>query len=163
MGRASPIVLIAEPRSEREAALRLGRIGFDHVAGYLDGGMQALDGRPELIRRLVRTTAATLAEQLASSARPTVLDVRTDREWQEKHIEGSVNIPLGHLKDAIQQIPTDAPVVVHCASGYRSSIAASLLEREGVNNVADLVGGIAAWETSQLPTTPYASMNGSSL
>jgi rhodanese-related sulfurtransferase len=73
-------------------------------------------------------TAPTLAEQLTEAEPPVVLDVRTEREWQEKHIEGSLNIPLQHLPERLVEVPTDGPVVVHCATGYRSSIAASLLE-----------------------------------
>jgi rhodanese-related sulfurtransferase len=132
--------------------MRLGRIGFDHVAGYLKGGMQALDLRPDLVRRTERMTAATLAELLASAAPPYVLDVRTAREWQEKHIEGSLNIPLHHLEERMHEVPRDRPLIVHCQTGYRSSIAVSLLKRDGVHAVADLVGGIAAWEkTGKVP------------
>ena len=76
-----PIVLIAEPGTEQEAAMRLGRIGFDNVEGYLDGGMQALEHRPDLVQRIERMAAPTLAEQLAESISPVVLDVRTEREW----------------------------------------------------------------------------------
>ena len=154
LSRESPIVIIAEPGLEQEAAVRLGRIGFDHVAGYLDRGMQALDERPELIRRTNRITAATLAEQLTSPTPPTVIDVRTQKEWQEKHIDGSLNISLNHLQRRTEDVPTQRSVVVYCQSGYRSSIAASLLERRGVDGVADLVGGIAAWEASKLRTVP---------
>ncbi|MEE9249302.1 MAG: MBL fold metallo-hydrolase [Dehalococcoidia bacterium] len=147
-----PIVIIAEPGREDEAAMRLGRIGFDHVAGYLGGGMQALDSRPDLIVRTDRVTAATLAEQLASTEPPLVLDVRAEREWQETAIAGSLCIPLNHLAERTNEIPGDRKIVVYCATGYRSSIAASILEQNGITQVADLVGGIAAWEASRLPT-----------
>jgi hydroxyacylglutathione hydrolase len=154
LDRQRPIVLIAEPGREQEAAMRLGRIGFDHVAGYLQDGMQALDSRPDFVRRTERVTAATLAELLASAAPPSVLDVRTAREWQDKHIEGSLNIPLHQLEERIQEVPRDRFLVVHCQTGYRSAIAVSLLRRHGVYAVADLVGGIAAWEkTITTPTT----------
>ena len=103
--RDKPIVLIAEPGREPEAATRLGRIGFDAVAGYLDGGMQALETHPELVRRTERLTVATLAEQLATSAPPVVLDVRTPREWQSKHIAGSLNIPLNQLPGRCRKYP----------------------------------------------------------
>lgn len=136
--------------------MRLGRIGYDHVAGYLDGGMQALDTRPDLVRRTERITAATLAERLAAPQPPVVLDVRTERERQEKHIAGSHHIPLNHLGERLSEVPSDREVVVHCASGYRSSIAASLLEQHGFPQIADLVGGFAAWEASQLATTTSA-------
>jgi rhodanese-related sulfurtransferase/glyoxylase-like metal-dependent hydrolase (beta-lactamase superfamily II) len=150
--REKPIVLIAEPGRETEAALRLGRIGFDYVAGYLEGGMQALTTRPDLLRRTERITAATLAEQLAEPLPPVVLDVRTPRERANKHIAGSVHIPLNHLTERLSEVPTNRHIVVHCAGGYRSAIAVSLLEQQGITALADLVGGFAAWEASQLPT-----------
>ena len=79
LDRDRPIVLVAEPGREEEAAVRLGRIGFDHVAGYLDGGMQALESHTDLVRRLERITAPMLAEQLAAMHSVVVLDVRTPR------------------------------------------------------------------------------------
>jgi rhodanese-related sulfurtransferase/glyoxylase-like metal-dependent hydrolase (beta-lactamase superfamily II) len=154
--REKPIVLIAEPGRETEAALRLGRIGFDSVAGYLQGGMQALETHPALVRRTERITAATLAEQLVAPAPPVVLDVRTPREWQAKHIAGSLHIPLNHLRERLHEVPRDQQLVVHCQSGYRSAIAAGLLEQHGVTPLADLVGGFAAWEASQLETATAA-------
>ena len=146
--RERPIVLIAEPGRETEAAMRLGRIGFDAVVGYLEGGMQALETRADLRWRTERITAVTLAEQLAAPQPPVVLDVRTPREWQEKHIAGSVHIPLNHLCERLGEVPHDQRLVVHCQSGYRSTIAASLLEQHGVTSLADLVGGFAAWDTA---------------
>jgi rhodanese-related sulfurtransferase/glyoxylase-like metal-dependent hydrolase (beta-lactamase superfamily II) len=151
---ARPIAILAEPGREVEAATRLGRIGFDRVAGYLDGGMQALEDRPELVARTDRITAPTLAEQLGegNGGAPIVLDVRTAPEWEAGHIEGSVNIPLNRLPDRLAEVPRGDRVVVHCATDYRSSIAASLLEQAGITEVANLVGGIQAWEASRLET-----------
>jgi glyoxylase-like metal-dependent hydrolase (beta-lactamase superfamily II)/rhodanese-related sulfurtransferase len=146
--QARPIVLVAEPGREQEAAIRLGRIGFDSVAGYLDGGMQALEPRPDLVGRIERMTAATLAERLADPEPPLVLDVRTEREWREQRLDDSVNVPLARLLERLDELPRDRRLVVHCATGYRSSIAASLLRRQGFDAIADLVGGIAAWAAS---------------
>ena len=145
LDRAKPIVLVAEPGCEREAAMRLGRIGFDHLAGYLQGGMEALAARPDLVAKTERMSAATLAEQLSGPKPPTVLDVRTEKERNDRSIAGSLHIPLPHLVERHQELKGREQVVVHCASGYRSSIAASLLERQGYHNVMDLVGGIEAW------------------
>lgn len=145
-----PIVLIAEPGREEEAAVRLGRIGYDQVTGFLRGGMQTLDGHPSLIERTDRITAVTLAEQLASDLPPVVLDVRTVKEWQTKRIEGSLNVPLNRLLERLAEVPRGRSLVVHCASGYRSSIAASLLARDK-RDAVDLVGGISAWEAARLP------------
>jgi glyoxylase-like metal-dependent hydrolase (beta-lactamase superfamily II)/rhodanese-related sulfurtransferase len=146
--QARPIVLVAEPGREQEAAIRLGRIGFDSVAGYLDRGMQALEPRPDLVGRIERMTAATLAERLAAPEPPLVLDVRTEREWREQRLDGSLNVPLARLLERLDELPRDRRLVVHCATGYRSAIAASLLRREGFDAIADLVGGIAAWAAS---------------
>jgi hydroxyacylglutathione hydrolase len=149
LGRGQPLVLIAEPGRETEAALRLGRIGFDTVAGYLDGGMHALVCRPDMLRHTARITAPALAQQLAQPIPPLVLDVHTPRKWGDKHIAGSVNIPLNHLEERLSEIPPQRHIVVHCAGGYRSAIAVSLLERHGHTALADLVGGFAAWEAAQ--------------
>lgn len=147
-----PIVVIADPGRENEAATRLGRIGFDNVAGYLEGGMQALEPRPDLVSRTERITAPTLAERLEHGLRPLVLDVRADGERAEGSIAGSVHVPLPRLLAELDAVPAGRDVVVVCATGYRSSIAASLLEREGREHVTDLVGGMDAWSASRLAT-----------
>ena len=146
-----PIVIIAEPGRELEAEVRLGRIGFDNVAGYLEGGMSALDDHPELVRRTERVTAPHLADELGSPDAPAILDVRAASEWQEAHIAGSINIPLNQLSNRLDEIPPDRRIVAHCASGYRSTTAISLLEANNID-VADLVGGLSAWEAARLKT-----------
>ena len=146
------VVLVARPGCEIEAATRLGRIGFDTVAGYLAGGMQPLDNAPELIGRIERITAASLAEQLETVEPPLVLDVRTAGEYSDAHIHGAVHIPLSRLAARVGEVPSERAVVVYCASGYRSSIASSMLRREGLPRVANLVGGLAAWKSAQLAT-----------
>ena len=147
-----PIVVIADPGSEEEAVMRLGRIGFDNVTGYLRDGMAALENRPELIRVISRITAPALAELLDKSPAPFVLDVRSEKEWQSGHLACSHNIPLPHLRERIGEVPQFSSVVVHCEGGYRSAIAASLLAEAGRTNAMDLVGGIKAWTASKLPT-----------
>ncbi len=150
LDRERPVAIVADLGREEEAAVRLGRIGFDIVAGYLRGGMQALDGRPDLVAPVERVTAATLAELLESPEPPLVLDVRTEREWREQRIRASVNVPLNRLAERVGELPRERPLVVQCATGYRSAIAASILLREGFGSVADLVGGFAAWTSSGL-------------
>lgn len=146
-----PIVVIAEHRQEEEAVMRLGRIGFDNVAGYLRGGMEALRHRPELVGKIERITALALHEQLDTAAAPTVVDVRSEKEWAAGHIPGSMNLPLNHLRERAGEISTANPVVVHCEGGYRSAIAASLLAQSGRRDVLDMVGGFKAWAASKLP------------
>jgi rhodanese-related sulfurtransferase len=152
LDREHGVVIVADLGREHEAAVRLGRIGFDIVEGYMEGGMQALDSRPARVARVARVTAAALAEQLESSKPPLVLDVRTEREWRENRIQASVNLPLTRLMERLGQLPRDRPIVVHCATGYRSAIAASLLLRDGFGAVTDLVGGLAAWRSRNLET-----------
>ena len=131
--------------------MRLGRIGFDHVKGYLRGGMESLAARPDLVWPTERVTALEVAGELAGRDPPFVLDIRTPREWSTKHIDGSVNVPLNHLQERIGEIPRDRRIAVHCAGGYRSSIAASLLHQYGLTNLIEMAGGLAAWEAAQLP------------
>jgi len=150
LDREQPILLVASPGLEKQATTRLGRIGFDHVGGYLDQGMAALESHPEHVARTPRIAATTLAEQMASAAVPLLLDIRAEKERKDKFIEGSLHIPLNHLKARVGELPSDRPVVVHCAGGYRSSIAASIIKRLGNSNVSELLGGIAAWEKSGL-------------
>jgi rhodanese-related sulfurtransferase/glyoxylase-like metal-dependent hydrolase (beta-lactamase superfamily II) len=147
-----PIVVIAEPGGEEEAVMRLGRIGFDNVAGYLRSGMESLRDSPELISRLERITAVALDEQLRAEPKPFVLDVRTEKEWAAGHVADSRNVPLNHLRERLDEIPRDRTIVVHCEGGYRSAIAASLLQQAGRKNVLDLVGGFKAWTASKLPS-----------
>jgi rhodanese-related sulfurtransferase/glyoxylase-like metal-dependent hydrolase (beta-lactamase superfamily II) len=151
LDRAKPIVIVAEPGREQEAALRLGRIGFDHVKGYLRGGMEALAERSDLVWPTERLTAPMVADELATAAPPMVLDIRSPREWETKHIPGSLNIPLNHLGERISEIPRDRRIAVHCAGGYRSSIAASILHQYGITNLIEMAGGLAAWEAAKLP------------
>jgi glyoxylase-like metal-dependent hydrolase (beta-lactamase superfamily II)/rhodanese-related sulfurtransferase len=145
LDRERPIVAIAEPGREYEAVMRLGRIGFDRVAGYLAEGMLALTGRPDLVAGTERVSPEELAEELHQAAPPFVLDVRAPRECGQTRIAGSVNIPLNQLRARIAEVPRDRRVVVHCAAGYRSAIAASLLQQQGFENLADLAGGMQAW------------------
>jgi glyoxylase-like metal-dependent hydrolase (beta-lactamase superfamily II)/rhodanese-related sulfurtransferase len=142
-----PIVLVADPGREGESAMRLGRIGFDSVVGYLSGGLASLSSRPDLTATTTRLSPQTAAER-ASMESPVLVDVRTPAERAAKSIPGSVNLPLMQLRSRLHELPRDRQIVVFCAGGYRSSIAASLLEREGFNDVSEIAGGIAAWEQS---------------
>src|SRR5271155_4561225 len=151
LNRTPPIVIIAEPGREQEAALRLGRIGFDQVSGYLEGGMVALTARPDLVWPTERGTPAMVAEELAGAEPPIVLDIRNPGEWKAKHIPQSLNIPLNHLQERLAEIPRGRRIAVHCAGGYRSSIAAGILHQHGTTNLIEMAGGLAAWDAAKLP------------
>jgi hydroxyacylglutathione hydrolase len=153
LSRDRPIVVIAVPGRESEAAMRLGRIGFDNVAGYLQDGLRSLEARPELMRTTNRLSAELAATRLASENPPLGVDVRAPGERMAAHIPGSLHVPLNRLAERIHELPKDRPLLVYCAGGYRSSIAASLLQHHGFADVSEIAGGIAAWETAQLPVT----------
>ena len=146
-----PIVIIADPGRENESAVRLGRIGFDHVAGYLKDGLHSLESRPDLTVTTDRLSAPFAAELLSSPQPPLAIDVRAPGERDQKYIAGSLAIPLNHLTENLEKLPKDRPLLVYCAGGYRSSIAASLLQRSGFDHVDEIAGGIVAWEAANLP------------
>jgi hydroxyacylglutathione hydrolase len=141
-----PIALITYPGHGQSAAMRLARIGSDNVIGYLNIG-QDLAFPPEL-RDLVRTapriTAGELDGLLAVNA-VSLIDVRNPGERERGAIAGAAHIPLAQLPSRLGEVSTAIPIVVHCASGWRSSVAASLLRERGFENVADLAGGYDAW------------------
>jgi glyoxylase-like metal-dependent hydrolase (beta-lactamase superfamily II)/rhodanese-related sulfurtransferase len=151
LDREHPIVTIADSGRENEAATRLGRIGFDHVVGYLKDGLLSLKSRPDLTVTTDRLSAPFAAELLSSPQPPLAVDVRTPRERDQKYILGSLGVPLNHLKENLEKLPKDRPLLVYCAGGYRSSIAASLLQSSGFRRVDEIAGGIAAWEAANLP------------
>jgi glyoxylase-like metal-dependent hydrolase (beta-lactamase superfamily II) len=153
LSRETPIVIIADPGREREAMMRLGRIGFDHVAGYLKEGMLSVQGTPSLTATTERISAPVAAERIASSDPPLVLDVRAAGERASKSINGSLSMPLSTLPARIGELPKGRALLVHCAGGYRSSLAVSLLRRAGVARISELAGGLAAWEAAGLPLT----------
>lgn len=151
LSRDKPIVLVANPGREQEAATRLGRIGFDHIAGYLQDGVQSLEACPELMPGTERIAPAALAAELASPNPPLVVDVRAPKEYQSARINGSLNLPLNHLQERVDELPRNRRIIVQCAGGYRSSIAASILQQHTLDNLAELAGGFAAWQAANLP------------
>src|SRR5262249_14968054 len=109
---------------------------------------------------LTRTTdrvSPALAHEFVASDELLAVDVRTPRERETKRIAGSVGIPLNHLAERMRELPRNRPLLIHCAGGYRSSIAASMLQREGFTKLVELAGGLAAWEAAQLPVTGNSS------
>ena len=143
-----PVVVVATAGREHEALVRLNRVGFEHVAGFLEGGVEAIADRPDLQASQPRVTADELASRLLQPSPPLVVDVRTPGEFAKGHLKGAVNIPLSNLRERKGEIPAEGEVVIQCQSGYRSSIAASLLARPGLT---ELQGGYQAWTAAGLP------------
>ena len=150
------LVVIAPEGRATEVATRLARIGFDRVAGYLPDTETTFLHRQDQVRQASRLTPAQLAEltvDVHDPAAPLVLDVRNLGEREAGHIPGSMHIPLAELRRRIAEVPTSGPVVVNCAGGWRSSVAASLLRHHGRDDVSDLLGGFAAWQAMHEPVT----------
>ena len=140
------IALIAYPGEEQDAALRLARIGSDNAVGYLSADRNGAFPAElsDLVQTAPRVTVAELDGLLAEDA-VILLDIRNPGEVEHGRIPGSVHIPLAQLRTRLDLLPTDRPIVVHCAGGWRSSVAASLLRAHGFENVSDLDGGYNAW------------------
>lgn len=153
LNHEQPIVIVADPQRESESAVRLGRIGFDNIVGYLQDGLRALEARLDLTSRIDRLSPQLAAERLHAGEPPVAIDVRAAGERAAKHIPGSLHVPLNHLTERLRDLPQDRPLLLYCAGGYRSSIAASLLEANGFRHVSEIAGGISAWETAQLPVS----------
>lgn len=115
--------------------------------------MAALAARPDLVWPTERVSAAMVAEELAGAEPPLVLDIRNPSEWGARHIPESLNIPLNHIQERLAEVPRGRRIAVHCAGGYRSSIAVSILHQNGITNLMEMAGGLAAWDAAKLPVT----------
>ena len=153
LDRTRPIVIIAEPGREQEAALRLGRIGFDHVKGYLRDGMGALAERQDLVWATERVSPGDPGGRAGRRENPPlVIDIRNPGEWKHETPQRQRQpAALRHLQERIEEVPRTRRIAVHCAGGYRSSIAVSILNQYGITNLIELAGGITAWEAAQVP------------
>lgn len=141
------IVLVCDEGSQQEALIRLARIGFDNVVGYLDNALQVMIEQPERVERASRLTVEQLRDVLATTPDLQIVDIRNPGELAAGVIDTSVPLPLGTLATHLDGLDPARPTVVYCAGGYRSSAGASLLRAKGFTDVSDLLGGYAAWET----------------
>ncbi|MEU8619615.1 MBL fold metallo-hydrolase [Streptomyces sp. NPDC048623] len=148
------LLVVAPENREEEIVTRLARIGFDRVAGYLRSPADSLTALADEVTPASRLTAAQVRAALEGDDAPVVIDVRNCGERGENgFIEGALHIALGELPRRLDEIPRDKPLVLHCAGGHRSSIAASLLRHHGFTDVSDILGGYAAWALTNTPTT----------
>jgi hydroxyacylglutathione hydrolase len=149
LGLGTKIVLVAEDHDAMlEARTRLARVGIENVVGYLRDGMTGWfrEGLPAA--EVAQITVQDLAREREHVQ---VVDVRQPGEWEQGHIAGALHKPLANLTAMLDDLDRERPVAVHCKSGYRSSIASSLLEREGFPQVLNVIGGFDAWQTCGLP------------
>lgn len=138
-----PIVLVTEAGQEQESVVRLARVGFSHMEGYLEGGLEAWKAAGEEIDLIIDVEADELAMDLPFDKNLVVVDVRRETEFADGHVAGAVNIPLNEMTDpgSMANIQENQNLYVHCAGGYRSVIASSLLKRQGIHNLRNVVGG----------------------
>jgi len=149
IGLSTPIVLVDDtPERIAEARMRLARVGIENVVGSLDGGVRGFQDAGFELARMPQVTVRELRDRLDQFR---VLDVRRGPEWQAAHIEGAIWHPLDDFPRELPPLPKDAPIALHCRSGYRSMLAASLLRRAGYQNVTNVVGGFDAWQAESLP------------
>ena len=141
------VVLVTDPGHELEAKVRLARIGLDHVVGSLEAPLAALASAPEAATRSSRLTTVELADRLDHLDDVQLVDVRNPSETAGGTIGGAATIPLARLTARLGELDPSRPTVAYCASGYRSSIAASVLAATGFADVSDLLGGYNAWAT----------------
>lgn len=141
--RNKPLVLITEAGKETESSDKLREKGFTNIAGYLDGGFEAWQASGEEIDLIIDVEADELAMDLPFDDKIVVLDVRQPKEWAEGHVADAVNVPLDEFTDLVNiaNIEEDQNVYIHCGAGYRSVIAASLLKRQGIHNIRNMLGG----------------------
>jgi DMSO/TMAO reductase YedYZ molybdopterin-dependent catalytic subunit/rhodanese-related sulfurtransferase len=146
------IVLVGDPALATEAKIRLARVGLDRVAGQLADPAAVLAARPELVEASSRVSIGQLAE-LRALGDTQLVDVRAAAETANGTLPGAVEIPLAVLVDSLDALDRSIPVVVYCASGYRSVVASSVLAQAGFVDVSDLLGGFTAWHAAGLPVT----------
>lgn len=136
-----PLLLVTEPGKEYESVLRLARVGYEHVAGYLEGGMEKWNGKRETVRSI---TAAEINDELKSGSE--VLDVRKPGEWTAGHLRNARLATLADFPENIRNLSKDKTYVVHCGGGYRSMTAISIMKNLGFGNLVNVYGGFGAME-----------------
>jgi rhodanese-related sulfurtransferase len=138
-----PIVLVTEAGKEEESVVRMARVGFSTMQGYLEGGFDAWKAAGEKTDMVIEVEADELAMDIPHDPNLVVVDVRRETEFADGHVKGAVNLPLNDLTDpgSMANIEEKHNLYVHCAGGYRSVIAISLMKRQGIHNLRNIIGG----------------------
>jgi len=150
-----PILLVTPEGKEEEAITRLSRVGYDNTLGYLEGGLAAWKNAGKEIDTLKSISAEVFAKRFHEDKSIQILDVRKDGEFASSHIETAQHFALDYINTQMDKVDRDATYYVHCAGGYRSVIAASILKARGYHNLIDIAGGFGAIKTTDLPVTDY--------
>ena len=151
-----PLLLVTPPGSEEEAVLRLARVGYDNCIGYLAGGFAAWQADNREVDTIPSISANAFADRRLANPDLPALDVRRKSEYDSEHVVGVENLPLENLNDNMARIDRTKTYYVHCAGGYRSMVALSILRARGFDNLVDVAGGFAAIKaTGKLALTAY--------
>jgi glyoxylase-like metal-dependent hydrolase (beta-lactamase superfamily II)/rhodanese-related sulfurtransferase len=145
------ILIVADPGMEEEVVTRLSRVGYDNCIGYLDGGFDAWKNSGKQVDSLPQVTA----EELKGISDATVVDVRKSGEYLSEHLIDAIHIELDYLSDQMSSVPQEGTFYVHCAGGYRSVIASSILKARGYHNMVDVAGGFKAMKEAGLNVSDY--------
>ena len=143
------IMIIADEGREEEVITRMARVGYDHPIAFLKGGFKAWKDAGKTTDHVERISAAQLAA--GYNNKPVIIDVRNQNEYNADHVEGALNIPLDYINEHLAEFPKDKPFIMHCAGGYRSMIAASILKSRGWDNFSDVDGGFKAISETGIP------------
>jgi len=150
-----PILLVADQARLEETITRLSRVGFDNVLGHLDGGFETWKKANKEMDSVVTTTSAGLKNIITENNEPAVFDVRKKSEFDSEHAKIAINTPLDSINDHLAEFPTDKTFYVHCAGGYRSMIASSILKSRGIHNLIDVEAGFEAIKAEGIETTDF--------
>jgi glyoxylase-like metal-dependent hydrolase (beta-lactamase superfamily II)/rhodanese-related sulfurtransferase len=149
------ILLVTELGEEEETIKRLARVGYDNVIGYLNGGFEAWQTNGNEVDSIVSITAEELAKRMEKEEL-LIIDVRKPSEFAAEHIDGAKSLPLDYISELMAEFPKDQTMYIHCAGGYRSMMAASILKARGYENLVDVAGGFAAIQkTGLFKTTDF--------
>jgi rhodanese-related sulfurtransferase len=137
------MILVTDPGKEKETIVRLARVGFNKVIGYFDGGFEAWKTAGEPIDMIIDVEADEMAMDLPFDPNIVVLDVRRTTEYANGHVKDAVNMPLDEMIDPaiMSNLEEEQNIYVHCAGGYRSVIASSILKKQGIHNLRNVLGG----------------------
>ena len=150
-----PILLVVAKDQLEEAIIRLSRVGFDNVIGYLEGGLDAWIAEGKEVDTVTSVSVNTLKDALNSGTDTKVVDVRKSTEYLSEHIPSAENFPLSEINDYLAELPSDEDFFIHCAGGYRSMIASSILKSRGVHNIINVKGGFDAIKEAEIKVSDF--------
>lgn len=149
-----PLIVVTEPGREEEVITRLSRVGYDHCLGFLKGGFKTWNESGKEVDTVANVTAQELAAR-SKNHDLFIVDVRKPTEYDAEHLLTAASMPLNMFNDYMNNIPEDKTVYVHCAGGYRSMIASSILKARGFDNVVNVEGGFTALKETDMPKSEY--------